>query len=293
MRSLRTLLHGVIDYAGLFPPAGLDMATAARNYGKYRRGADAWALGRFIVPVGRLGEFRETAAPLLEDELEPWHVSALVGADAANDLATIEKFNGDRSVGAVIDTIEVKAADALHVNDISRMAPRTLDTFFEVPHPGDAGAIVRAIGGAGRKAKIRTGGVTENLFPSVEDVAAFIDVCRREDVAFKATAGLHHPLRAEYRLTYESDSASAIMHGFLNVFVAACFRHAGVPREDVETILSATSGDDFEFDDAGMAWRKQRLVDDGIETARSRFAMSFGSCSFEEPIGELRGMQLI
>ena len=28
MTALRALLAGVIDYAGLFPPAGLDMATA-------------------------------------------------------------------------------------------------------------------------------------------------------------------------------------------------------------------------------------------------------------------------
>ena len=31
MSALRPLLSGIVDYAGLFPPAGLDMATAVRK----------------------------------------------------------------------------------------------------------------------------------------------------------------------------------------------------------------------------------------------------------------------
>ena len=54
--ALRTLLAGLIDYAGLFPPASLDMAEAARNYEAYRAGPHSWALGRFIVPSARLNE---------------------------------------------------------------------------------------------------------------------------------------------------------------------------------------------------------------------------------------------
>jgi len=54
--ALRTLLAGSIDYAGLFPPASLEMAEAARNYEAYRSGPHSWALGRFILPSARLNE---------------------------------------------------------------------------------------------------------------------------------------------------------------------------------------------------------------------------------------------
>ena len=33
--ALRALLDGIVDYAGLFPPAALDMSTAVRNYASY------------------------------------------------------------------------------------------------------------------------------------------------------------------------------------------------------------------------------------------------------------------
>ena len=55
--SLRALLSGVVDYAGLFPPAGLPLDQAIRNYARYRQGSDAWMLGRFVIPAARLAEF--------------------------------------------------------------------------------------------------------------------------------------------------------------------------------------------------------------------------------------------
>ena len=36
--ALQALLESLIDYAGLFPPAGLDMATAVANYAGYKDG---------------------------------------------------------------------------------------------------------------------------------------------------------------------------------------------------------------------------------------------------------------
>ena len=55
--SLRALLSGVVDYAGLFPPAQLPLDQAIRNYARYRQEADAWMLGRFVIPVSRLLEW--------------------------------------------------------------------------------------------------------------------------------------------------------------------------------------------------------------------------------------------
>lgn len=293
MKSIQNLLRGAVDYAGLFPPAGLDMATAVGNYHEYGASKHSWALGRFVLPVSRLGEFEAAAASILSGELEPWRLSAIVASDPLRELQEIAEFNQRQpGFGAVIDTVEIKVSEPNDVNTLSRALPESLDTFFEVS-AADPTAVVGAIARVGRKAKIRTGGVSEALFPSIAEVAGFIDACRRQDVAFKATAGLHHALRSDYRLTYEADSASATMHGFINVFLAACFRHAGVSRDEIETILGVSASDAFVFDAAGVTWGGHRLTNSGIESARHLFLVSFGSCSFEEPIDELRGMQLL
>ena len=55
-QSIRTLLNGILDYAGLFPPARLGMAEAVANYARYREDDRSWMLSRFICPAGRLAE---------------------------------------------------------------------------------------------------------------------------------------------------------------------------------------------------------------------------------------------
>lgn len=65
MDASRVLLAGLIDDAGLFPPASKSMAEAVADHVRMRSGPDAWVGGRFLVPVSRLGRLadRETEVP--------------------------------------------------------------------------------------------------------------------------------------------------------------------------------------------------------------------------------------
>lgn len=134
-------------------------------------------------------------------------------------------------------------------------------------------------------AKIRTGGFTPQTIPSIEYVAAYIIACAELRLPFKATAGLHHPIRSEHPLTYEPGGPSAIMHGFVNVFVAAAFAWHGERR--IDAILAETDPTAFAFDDL-VHWRDRSLAANEITAARREFAHSFGSCSFEEPLEDLQ-----
>jgi hypothetical protein len=111
MDALHLLLHDAIDYAGLFPPAGLDMGPAVRNYAAYRAGADAWALGRFIVPAVRLGELEDAAAPLLpRDSADPWRLGVLLGNELERELNALAEFNRRHGAGSgavVGDVVDV------------------------------------------------------------------------------------------------------------------------------------------------------------------------------------------
>jgi hypothetical protein len=153
---------------------------------------------------------------------------------------------------------------------------------------------------AGSSLKVRTGGVTPEAIPSVESVASSITACADRGLAFKATAGLHHPLRSVHPLTYEADSATAMMHGFINVFLGASFvwrdaqDNQNKRREDgrLRSILAETDPAAFRFDERAH-WRDHSLSAEEITEARRAFAHSFGSCSFEEPILDLQAFHLL
>jgi hypothetical protein len=136
-------------------------------------------------------------------------------------------------------------------------------------------------------AKLRTGGVKPEAIPAVGDVAAFILACAGRRLPFKATAGLHHPLRGDYRLTYAPDSAQARMFGFLNVFLAAAYARNGLDESELIPLLEETSRLAFQVTDDSISWRGNRLDLAAIRRAREQVVISFGSCSFTEPVSEL------
>lgn len=300
MKTVRSLLENLIDYAGLFPPAELPMADAVRNYAAYRQSEHNWMLGKFIVPASRLEEFEQAAAEFWPRDGEAgfWKLSALGGANLQDDLANINRFSRRRSVGetaaaVMIDTIEFKASTVAEIQAAMRTMHPTLTCFIEIPIQDDPTELIRAINAEGAFAKVRTGGITADAFPSSQNLARFLAICAEEDVAFKATAGLHHPLRSVNPLTYQPDSASATMHGFLNVFLAAAFAQSGASIEQLVGILDETSLEAFRIEERSITWQDEMLVVGHIRNARHLFSISFGSCSFTEPIEDLQRLHLL
>jgi hypothetical protein len=290
MSAVRTLLQSLIDYAGLFPPAGLDMDAAVRNYAAYRKGEDRWALGKFIVPASRLAEFERAAAPLVEPA-DPWPLSVLGGSDLNHDLAMILEHRYHPTRGLAIESLEAKAASTVEIDHATRI-PRDLATYIEIPIAAPPDNLLAAIRLVGGRAKVRTGGVKADLFPPSADVARFLVACAAARVPFKATAGLHHPVRCIRPLTYEKNSATGPMHGFLNVFLAAALVQGGMNAADAARILEEGDPKEFRFDDEGASWRDRRATRVALASSRSTFALSFGSCSFDEPIAELKELGL-
>lgn len=298
-QSLEILLAGVVDYAGLFPPAALDMGAAVESYAEYLRDPDSHLLGRFVVPVVRLREFDEAAASLLPrgEGSQPWRLSALPGPDVAADIDLALKFNcrhwsGSDIGHAVIDAFEMKVSTAAEIAAAASMMPRQLSPYFDIPIASDPTPLVAAIKRAGGFAKMRTGGVTPSAFPDQGDVARFMIACRDARVAFKLTAGLHHPIRAEYRLTYADDAPHGVMFGYLNMFVAATLAWNGADEATIRSALLATSVNDFHFSEGSLEFGGCIIAADVIRDARENFIISFGSCSFREPVDDLAALSI-
>jgi len=179
----------------------------------------------------------------------------------------------------VISTEDQPRASAIETQSVAHFAK---PTYCEV-----AIGELAAVHAANSFAKLRTGGVAGSSVPPTETVADFIVSCARFRLPFKATAGLHHPIRSMQRLSNAADSPTACMHGFVNVLFAACRLWTGGDESVVRAILEETDPTAFRFDDAAH-WRMHTVSAEDVEHARRDFIHSFGSCSFTEPIEELK-----
>ncbi len=327
-RSLWALLEGVIDYAGLFPPAKLPLDQALRNYARYRREPEGWMLGRFVCPATRLAEL-----VLFHDELfaaGPPFVFSVLGRGGAtpddflsglrDDLRDISAFRDRHGAAVEVDVFEVRLPDEVLGADryddalallgqsaraIEELGPPVLKPFYEAPlREGwqieveeimevldeDAAAADAAPRKRCRQAgfKLRCGGLEASAFPTAEEVAWTLVNAQDREVPMKFTAGLHHPLRRF------DPGVQVPMHGFLNVLLAGVF--AGletVDEDDLVPILLNEDSAPFVFEDNAVRWEELAVDVGDIERARREFVLSFGSCSFDEPRDDLRALGLL
>ena len=302
--ALRALLRRSIDYAGLFPPAQLELQPALRNHANYTRSGESWMLNTFVLPVA---EF-DAASTLLEDfqGATPLQVSAL-GAKS-DDLDTF--VSGMRSVADSLRGFSAANQSRVQLTQLEMPLPPNatappvqeavnvldefgLQLFFEAPPAGAEDAIAMLAecnttkSGGKLGYKLRTGGVTAGAFPPVAEVAAALIAAARYEVPIKFTAGLHHPVRRH------DESVATKMHGFLNVFGAGVLtvKHS-LDQKRVVAILEEEEAAPFKFADNEFRFQDLPISTGEIEEAR-RLITSFGSCSFDEPREDLRAAQLL
>jgi|SRR6185437_10450560 len=289
--TVRTLLEDVVDYAGLFPPATLPLADAIQNYAAYQAGVNAWMLGRFVVPASRLPEVA-TLLPAVAKSYLPFRISALVEKEFASDLEHVAKFNREAGLYGRVDAIEMTPELHTRIENVVSTGPRGVTAYFELPLDAHL-ELLQTIARTRARAKARTGGVRPEAIPSASDLATFIANCADAGVAFKATAGLHHPIRCVRPLTYEPNAITGEMHGFLNVVMASAFAIAGMPADEIGEVLGERQASSFVFTDSEAKWRGKSVPAAILRKTRERLFVSFGSCSFEEPVEELVSLGLL
>ena len=289
--SATTLLRGVVDYAGLFPPAGLDLRQAVAEYAAALGGPDAWMLGRFVVPAGRLPELATEQAALATPSAE-WRLSALIAGESDADLAAIAAFNASAAGRAVVDAVECKPTCLAGIDWLAERVAASCAVFVEIPASGDVAGWMTRIAACGLGAKIRTGGITAAAFPEPGAVVAFLQAALRAGVRFKATAGLHHAVRGAYRLTYDAHSPDAPMHGYLNVLLATAALRAGQSAAVAERVLLLADPASLTFADDAVRWGDLEFPNALLHATRAEHLAGYGSCSFREPAEELRSLVL-
>jgi hypothetical protein len=287
---VRALLGSLFDYAGLFPPAALDLDATVEQYRGARRGPYQALLGSLVVPAARLDTLVEVLARQRSRLLgeRSWPVSVLLGNEPEVALAQIERIRALDGHPIRVGSVEIAPAEPAQVRELAKRIPPDLQVFFETPADARLQERLAAVGSAGACAKIRTGGGTAASFPSAAALARFLVACRQAGVPFKATAGLHHAVRGEYPLSYEPASQRATMHGFLNLAVAAALCHAqGTEEAVLVRVLAERDATAFRFSESELGWHDDLVDCDAVERTRRGFLCAIGSCSFHEPIDEL------
>jgi hypothetical protein len=264
------------------------MESALRNYQSYAQTDEFWLLGGFVLPANRLKEFASAFEKVWGTEQErPWTLKVVCAGETAEDVRAIEEFQQ----GAVfIGSLETKAADARAAQEALERLPAARSRYVEFP-PERASEVLPVLAEYGARAKIRMGGLTAESVPPVEKVAQFLLACARERVAWKATAGLHHAVRGVHEL--EPAGSRVAMHGFVNLFLAGALAFFGADEKALVKTLSEEDAAAFKVDDGVIRWHDNTMIADQLEKARSEFAIGFGSCSFEEPVQDLKQMQWI
>lgn len=318
--SLRAMMSGLIDYAGLFPPAKLPLDEAMTNFAKYRTESDQWILSRFIIPASRLSEITaDMLATATPDAPFSFSVLGRGGATMDDflrnlqvDIEAILAFQELYTDRVITDLFEVKlpmdilaAQDADGVQDLLRETSGLfaqvgrVASFYEVPLSidWDEKVIFTITNLAKFNAdsptipdvgfKLRCGGVTPDAFPTIAQVAFAVATCRDANLSMKATAGLHHPIR------HYNESVQTKMHGFLNVFGAGLLaRKFNLSVDVLESIIADENADHFVFNEAGFTWGHYQIGTEDIQSGRQTLMTSYGSCSFDEPREDLQALNL-
>jgi hypothetical protein len=256
-------------------------------------------LGAFVLSTEQFEATKQLLSQF--DAQHPLRVAALGPKTASTDAFLEALDDADAAIRSLsrhnVDLISISHLEMFLPHDIdltslqeARSILGDLAVFWEAP-PDRAEQTIALLAGFNSDAdlatfgyKLRTGGVTADAFPTSMQIAKALVTPSTHQLPIKFTAGLHHPLR-QYR-----EEVQTKMHGFLNVLGAAAL--AAEHRWDTNQtamMLEDENVDSFSFTDAFFAWREWRIDTKRLQYRR-RFAVSFGSCSFDEPREDLRAL---
>ncbi|WP_026402694.1 hypothetical protein [Actinomadura rifamycini] len=276
MPDLPAFAVGLCDDAAVFPPGRAPLADAVPAHRRHRAAPYTALVGPLILPATALDDL----APLLDREpggpLDLALTAPAGPAQAADALAA--------AAGLPVDLrgLEVAVPPGWTPSDLVRAVDglRTdVPIHVEVPRDERRPAVIAALAASGHRAKFRTGGVTADLYPDPAELAAAVAAAVAAGVPFKATAGLHHPVR-------NTDPGTGFdQHGFLNLLLAADAALDGRPAAELAALLA-------DRDAASVAARVAALPPDRTAAARAAF-VSFGTCSITDPLTELADLGLL
>jgi len=323
--SFKAFMLKIIDYAGMFPPANLDLETAYKNYLNYVTCPDSWMISKFVCNVNVLNELSSLHSKLKKDynniKSDNWiNISVLLTggnspkeflSNLINDVEIVKTYLSEHIEDNIIDTFEVKVpeeffskSNSVLKNFIQNSYEIFNDSglfrcklFLEPPINSNSEYVFNKLSNAiaecnhlGDNAgfKLRTGGITQDVFPSVEQISLAIKITNECKIPIKATAGLHLPIR------HFDENIGTMMHGFFNFFGSAILNcKNNLSLKEIREILNDEKPENFKFNKGNFSWNDITIDTESIFNIRDKNVISFGSCSFDEPRDDLKNLGLM
>lgn len=318
--SVCALLSNIIDYAGLLSPSALSREQAIRSYARHRQEAEAWMLGRLVIPTEHLLDLglQADSAPIGLNVVAG--VSNSTGAmlvSMQRELSTFAQFRERFKNLAHIHALDIKVSllvpdlAPLVVNGLLETVDRQTNAgvtpFFEVNSPAGyraaLAALIPLLGRPGNSSRasihqpahcespglnIRCGGRRAADQPTTEELVFAITSCCEHRVPIKFTAGPHEPMR------HRDAVSRTCTHGFLNILIAGVLAHARHLGE--QQLREAIDDEDFThfvFEEERLFWKDISVTLAEIKRARLELIRSFTSYQFNDQRASLRLLGLV
>ena len=276
-RGVPPLLTRLVDDAALFMLPSVSMADAVRKHLAARGKAYAGMVGCLLCPTSRLGEL---VTQLRKRPPERPVALSLVANTGLGGLPKAISFALDNGQLVDVRMIEVAAPSDVDSNWLVALTEFVPDDVVRVVEPRrgrpDWLDGVRRVAEAGCWPKLRCGGKSTESFPSVDEVAEFLAIATSTGRSFKATGGLHHPVRQH------DDATGLTHHGLLNMLVGTACAVSGT---SVHEALHCT-------DEQALAAEVGTWSDDQVRAVREVFAC-YESASRRAPVAELIRLGLL
>jgi hypothetical protein len=262
-----TLLAALVDDAALVPPVSAAMPDALPAHAAHRSAAYGFLVGSFLCPASRLAELTAALAPDTPLRLTLILDTGLAGLAPA--LAAVERDK--RLPLAAVEVALPRDGEPAAAKEYGS-ALGGIPSYVEVPLTAGCEAALDALAQTGCDARLRT----SDPHPAVGEVASFVRACVDRQLAFRCT---------ELRSAVRSAPDGIERHGFLNLLVATAAALDGAETDELAELLDGRDG-------PALVTRLGAMGGPEAEVTRG-FFRSFGSCSIDEPVADLRALGVL
>lgn len=317
--ALQILCHRLFDYAGLFPPAKLDLNSALQYYLDYQIHKYHDMLGKFVLPANKC---RETDFFLSQNKTLSVVPFSVLLSQAKNLNAFFDVLQEDynnlcvlaKNDNCIISSFEFSLpSDCFHEHEnlfsvfdkiqkqflsLKNLSKQTA-FFCEIPFlPHEEMNLIlfkikqfNEIKQNKISIKIRTGGITPQSIPTIETLTNTFLLLAKHSLSFKVTAGLHVPV------PNFNQTVNAQMHGFLNVIFSSFFaffydlyfqKSSCSIKQTIAALLQSIDYSNCRIQNEGVSVfindKEMFFSNKTISVFRENYFKGIGTCDFFEPI---------